>query len=132
MPPDKTNLLQAWTSKKDVLHRTPNPPAFQEHEIWWCSLGENVQDEMNGKHSNFERPVIIVKKLSNHLAVVVPCTSKPKSGSWFFPFWHPQGNSVAVLAQIRTVSSHRLLRKKGFVNMHDFRRLKTAIAAFLQ
>lgn len=60
---DKWNI-----EKKIVDARVVNKNLFfYAREIWWCSTGLNVGVESNGKHDNFERPMLIVKKFNSEL-----------------------------------------------------------------
>ena len=122
-----------WIGRKTRLHFAARQTSdFQEHELWWASFGENIGTEMNGKNTLFERPVVIVKKYSNEMMLAVPCTTKNKNGSWFFPF-HFEGREVrAVLAQVRTISSRRLLRKMGYMDIQEFRMMKNALIELIK
>jgi len=130
-----TNQVQrfiAWIGKKIYLHfERKAVPDFQEHEIWWASLGENVGSEINGKNPFFERPVIVVRKFSNDMLFVVPSTTKLKNGTWYFPYRINGQDLRAVLAQARTISARRLLRKSGYMDMADFLALKKALCLLL-
>ena len=48
-----------WMVVKDDIQDKKRLHNFKEWEIWWCSIGENVGVEINGKGSHFMRPVII-------------------------------------------------------------------------
>ena len=87
MQPDdleKTQRLAQWSKRKVRTHlAVRNVLYFEEKEIWWSCLGENIGNEINGKHDVFERPVIIFKKLSADILMAIPVTTKLKNGSWF-------------------------------------------------
>ena len=54
----------SWLSIKTKIDGLKHsPPLFNEGEIWWCSIGENVGMEISGKGSYFRRPVLIIRKL---------------------------------------------------------------------
>ena len=98
---------------------------FHEREIWWTSLGLNLGHEQDGKNINYERPVIILRKFNEHLCWIVPLTSKSKAN---VSFYHKLENnladetdSVAILSQIKLISSKRLLRKIGYATPSDFK-----------
>ncbi len=98
---------------------------FHEREIWWTSLGLNLGHEQDGKNINFERPVIIIKKFNQHLCWIIPLTSKSKANPLYY---HKLSNnlegdtdSVAILSQIKLISSKRLLRKVGYATPEDFK-----------
>lgn len=55
----KEDDLSAWNGVKVLLHFVHSVPNFTEGEVWWCSCGENVGIEINGKNKEFTRPVLI-------------------------------------------------------------------------
>jgi len=121
-----------WTSKKVKIHFTVRGELyFEEREIWWASLGENVGSEANGKNFHFERPVIVLRKFSSDMLLVVPMTTKLKTGSWFFRFNFDEQERCAVMAQIRTISSRRLIRKMGNMVPGEFTSLRDAVVTLI-
>ncbi len=107
-----------WNIIKKRLHFLPQEPFFQEGEIWWCSLGMNIGYEYNGKNINYERPVLIICKISNDMAWVLPISSQTKEHE--FRFLIEEFHSQVIMSQPRTVSSRRLLRKIGPLSCDDF------------
>jgi len=117
-----------WASKKVKIHFSDRGELyFAEREIWWASLGENVGSEANGKNFHFERPIIVLRKFSSDMLLAVPTTTKLKDGSWFHRFSFDGKERRAVMAQIRTLSSRRLIRKMGNMTTEDFIALRDAI-----
>jgi mRNA interferase MazF len=55
--------FRKWHFRKKLVHESKNIPYFYEREIWWCSIGLNVGYEQDGKNDNFERPVLVLKKI---------------------------------------------------------------------
>ena len=101
-----------WSSRKVQIHFASHREVlFHESEIWWANLGENVGSETNGKNFRFEKPVIILKKYSHNLLFTIPCTSRLKEGSWFFAFRIEGRPRRALIAQGRSISSKRLIRR---------------------
>jgi len=56
--------FRGWMKLKEKLHYRKTLRSFNDGDIWWCGLGENVGSEICGKGKEFLRPVVIVKKLS--------------------------------------------------------------------
>ena len=112
-----------WNAeKKTVNSKTLNPELFFHiREVWWCSAGLNIGVESDGKHDNFERPVLIVKKFNTEMLWVLPLTTKGKENKYYFKLKHELLNSWAVLSQIKTISTKRLLRKVGSISEDDFK-----------
>ena len=114
-----------WINLKEKLHKKDtSPPLVNEGEIWWTSLGENIGREINGKSRKFSRPVIIFRKLSREIYLIIPTTTKQKHGTWYVPFRHRSVDEIACLQQIRTVDHHRLLSKMGQIDKLDFIRIQ--------
>jgi mRNA interferase MazF len=61
-----------WNKKKKTLHQTHFTHFVHEREVWWCALGANVGVEADGKHDNFERPVLVLRKFNRDAVLVVP------------------------------------------------------------
>ncbi len=114
--------FDSWNVKKKHLHRQEFSKNFfyHEREVWWCSLGINIGVESNGKNEQFERPILVVKKFNKDMFWGIPLTSKPKTGEFFYKIQHPGGTSWAMLSQLKTLSSKRLLRKIGMIPINDF------------
>ena len=55
--------FESWFKIKPQLDGLISYPKFQEGDVWWCHLGENVGHEECGKGSKFLRPIIVLKNL---------------------------------------------------------------------
>ena len=79
-----------WHTSKIRLEREQfeekKKPKFSERDIWWCSLGENVGYEQDGKHENFERPILILRKFSQDMFLGAPLTSSEKEHPLRIPY----------------------------------------------
>lgn len=118
-----------WIKLKEKLHTSIHkPPLFKEGEVWWCSFGENVGIEINGKGGKFSRPAIIFKKLSADGFLAIPLSTKIKSGTWYVPIVHRETKCVVVLSQARILSVKRLLEKYGQLNAEDVKTIKEGFA----
>jgi len=107
--------------KKQTECKIPNRKFFvHEREVWWCSVGVNVGSEIDGKNENFERPVLIVKIISENGFFGVPLTSKKKGHQYEVMISHGERVSFANVSQLRFLSRKRMLRKIGSVNKDEF------------
>lgn len=93
---------------------------FHERELWWCSFGMNIGIEIDGKNSDFERPVLIVKKFNGKQFWGIPLTTSGSVNKFHIELNHNNKISFAVLSQLRTFSSKRLLRKIGKISENQF------------
>ena len=97
---------------------------FHEREIWWASIGENIGSEINGKHENFERPILILKFVSKRTIYILPLTSKIRSDKYNFIIHYNNRKGTLVLSQARLISSNRLLRKITILSKDQFDNVK--------
>jgi len=105
--------FDGWNEAKKQLDKKQKfPKYFQERDVWWCAVGVNIGAEEDGKNENFERPVVVIKKLTKDLLLVIPTTTTIREGNFYhnIPEWNGTKSQV-VLAQIKVLSSKRLLRR---------------------
>jgi len=114
--------FQGWSDKKEILHNTPDEKIvyFRNKEIWWCALGVNIGFEQDGKNNDYERPVLILKKINRYLALVVPLSTKIKDHPYYFEYTYEGTRYSALVLQIRVISSKRFLRRIGRVDTGIF------------
>lgn len=129
---DQVQRFLDWTDKKIELHFANREFYFSEREVWWASLGENIGSEANGKNNLFERPVIVLRKFSRDMLLAVPCTTKLKNGTWYHRYAFEGQERRAVLAQVRTISARRLIRKMGNIAPEEFTSLRNALATIIK
>lgn len=114
-----------WHPLKNFVHNEKHRPFFHEREIWFCTLGENIGFEQDGRGEDYLRPVIIVRKFNNEVCLVVPLTKNQKKGIHYFSFSYKEGLvSTAILSQIRLVDAKRFDYKSGDIREKDFFDLK--------
>ncbi|OIO29540.1 hypothetical protein COX93_01890 [Candidatus Nomurabacteria bacterium CG_4_10_14_0_2_um_filter_30_12] len=118
-----------WIKIKELLHYKKQSPSFEERDVWWANIGENIGHEENGKDSNFIRPFVIIKKFNKELLFGIPCSSVDKENKYYFKIKIETINfeTSALLSQAKTISSKRLVRKIDKVGSGSFIKLKTAL-----
>ncbi|MFA6601297.1 MAG: type II toxin-antitoxin system PemK/MazF family toxin [Candidatus Paceibacterota bacterium] len=100
----------------------------KEREIWWCSLGQNIGVEVNGKNNKFERPVLIINAFNKESVFIVALSSQIKLSKYAFIFTDSKGVKSSVnLSQLRTVSTKRILRKISEMTQDDFSKILALI-----
>lgn len=111
----------SWSNKKIIINDIKNTPYFHEREIWFCFLGVNIGFEQDGSGSDFQRPILIIKKFSKDLFWALPLSKTKKRGDYYFSFNFVNDIiSVAVLTQIRLIDVRRLSRKIGYLDLDNF------------
>ena len=121
-----------WNEKKKYTHKREFADHVHEREVWWSALGVNIGVEIDGKHENFERPVLVVRKFNNDSVLVVPITSRVKETPYHVPYIHKGEKFAAVISQIRMISTKRLHRKLFSMNSQSFAQIQAALAATIQ
>ncbi len=124
--------FDTWNDQKKSLDVRAERFFFKSGEVWWCALGTNVGHESCGKGETFRRPVLILKKLSRESCIVIPLTSKEKSGSWFADITLHGEKRVALLSQLRMVSSNRFQRRLAVLDEGDFSSVKRKLEELLE
>jgi mRNA interferase MazF len=85
---------------------------YREGEIWWVRLGKNVGYELDGKSSEFTRPVIVLKKYNQYSFLALPLTTAQKPNPYRLPIGIVGGKQAfATLSQLRNIDSKRLVMK---------------------
>ncbi len=69
---DYIKLVQEWFKIKIVLWDKKSHIVFKQGDIWWCSLGINIGEEMFGKGARFTRPVLVFRKFTSNSFLGLP------------------------------------------------------------
>jgi mRNA interferase MazF len=117
-----------WNEVKKKTSSNNRKLWIKPREIFWAKIGHNIGDEEYGKGDNFSRPVIVIKKLTNGLFLGVPTTTNIKNDDYFhkFSYISKQDGEIevsAMVVQIRTFSTKRLMNKIGMINKEDFEKV---------
>lgn len=105
----KNKYLIYWHKIKESLFLNTRKLYPKEREVWLVHLGSNIGSEQNGTGTEFERPVLVLKKLNNETFVVLPLTSQQKKGSFYY---HLNEESTVILGQIRTLDVKRFIKNR--------------------
>lgn len=120
-----------WNEKKKKLDKNKRNLLFKESEIWWCSLGVNVGEEVYGKGNDFRRPVVILKKLSHNFCIVLPTSTRKRDGSWYHHLNVQNKERFVLMHQIRFISANRLYVRESTLSRDEFSALKKSVAVLL-
>ncbi len=127
---DKT--FDKWNGiKKSIDHKKRNI-GFKEREIFWLRLGQNVGAEEYGKGNEFQRPVLIVKKMTSDIFIGLPLTSTLKENDYFYKFTYSTKKGLvensAMILQIKTFDKKRLMSRIGMISKNDFENILNKIS----
>ena len=116
-----------WNKIKSNIEKKEQRLKFQIRDVLFCSIGENVGFEQDGRGEEFLRPVVVIKKFNNEVFFGVPLTHTNKKGGYYFHFNLNNGISVAILSQVKLFDAKRIKYKMGMINEKDFNVLKEKI-----
>ena len=117
-----------WNIVKKRAHINNNSVGFKERDIFWLRLGQNIGSEEFGKGNEYQRPVIIVKKLTSQLFFGIPLSTVLKDGTYFYTFTYTDKKGVsrtnsAMLLQLKAFDKKRLMGRIGMMPKEDFNAL---------
>lgn len=122
-----------WNEKKKLINSFDKVSVFKIGQIWWAQIGLNVATEIDGKGTDFLRPVIIIQKLFGDACLVIPLTSSEKIGDYYISFEDNNGRTqYACLGQARYLDGKRLKRKSTFVKKDIVARLRDALCVLIK
>lgn len=117
---------------KKLLHlKDASNIYFREGDIWWCSIGQNIKSESNGKWTEFRRPILVLKKLSNDSCIAIPLSTRQKAGTWFYEYDFWWEKYTALLYQIKMIHKNRFQRKLWELDNKDFENIKKRLKDLL-
>ena len=124
--------FDGWNKRKKALNGAHFTDYVHEREVWWCAIGVNIGVEADGKHGDFERPVLVIRKFNRDAVLVVPLTSRVKRNRYHAAFMHDGMTFAAVISQIRLVSTKRLLRRLYRMDSRIFGEIEKLVLGIIQ
>lgn len=117
------NLYNDWNIEKQKIHRKNKTLTPKIREIWWCSIGINIGNEVYGKGVNFLRPVLIINVINN-LFLGIPLTSNLRKSKFKIKI-HTSDNKVHCLQfdQIRCLDKKRLVSKMYIISKNKYKKI---------
>lgn len=129
---DMNKDFDNWNLKKKSLEKREKTFLFNQGEVWWCSIGLNVATESCGKGADYQRPVLIFKKLSKNSFIGIPLSTQEKSGTLFIDISIHNELRYALLYQVRMFSTNRFQRRLATLDTKDFKRVKEKLSQLLE
>jgi mRNA interferase MazF len=128
--PDFIKDFNSWNGKKKYIQENSrNIDYYYPGEIWWCSFGLNIGNEVDGKGVNFQRPILIIKSMGAKTCIVVPLTSSPHNHRYRIDIGMVNGKPAkAILSQIRILDTKRFSDKIGMLGSNYFKIIRKAIS----
>ena len=115
-----------WIDLKFRINNNSKSPLYDERDVYWCSIGQNIGDEEYGKGAMFSRPVLVLKKYNKNLFFGIPLTTKIKDNLYYSRLVFKDKEICAMLSQGWVLDSRRMGAKMGTVSRNDYNQIKTA------
>ncbi len=116
-----------WIITKIIIDKKQRLLQIKEGEVHWCSLGENIGDEENGKGEIFRRPVLVFKKFNNNIFWGIPMSTKNKDNKYYVKVKLKNTEQSAMLSQLRVLDTKRLDQYIGYISKIDFIKIQIQI-----
>ena len=124
--------FDGWGVEKRRLHEKAARPYYHAREIWWCAVGVNVGNELDGTGKEHDRPVLVLRPFNAETFLGVALIGHPRSGPYYFSLGTiGDREAVANLSQVRLFDTKRLIRKISTLEEDTFRTLATTLALTL-
>jgi len=127
---ENNSKFDKWNDLKQIVHNKKREVHFRQGEIYFINIGQNIGYEMYGKQEQFLRPVIIFRKINKYTFLAIPLTSKIKNDKFHQVINFKERTNSAILTQIRTFDSKRLLYKIGKIDAETLNILEKRIVDF--
>lgn len=121
---DFVKSIQEWCRLKIALWNKQSKVIFKQGDIWWCSLGVNLGEEMFGKGAMFARPVLVFRKFTSNSFLGLPLTKQEKEGSWYVEITIHGKRNWVILNQARVLDKKRFTIRIGSLDNGDFEKVK--------
>jgi mRNA interferase MazF len=124
--------FDSWSRQKRNIHTQGERPFYHAREIWWCTVGVNIGNELDGTGKHHDRPVLVIRPFNAETFFGVMLVGHPRGGRYYFPLGIVgDRDAVANLSQARLFDSKRLIRKIAMLDERTFRELAKALALTL-
>ena len=121
-----------WNKAKKRIDDDARRPFYHVREIWWCAVGVNVGNELDGTGNHHDRPVQVIRPFNAETFFGVALVGHQRTGRYYFSVGRiGDRDAVANLSQARLFDSKRLIRKIGTLEEDTFRELAKALALTL-
>ena len=121
-----------WSDAKKAIDVAAERPFYHAREIWWCAVGVNIGNEIDGTGEHHDRPVLVLRSFNAETFFGIALIGHARSGRYYFSLGNiGDRQAVANLSQARLFDSKRLIRKIGTVEESTFVELAKALTLTL-
>ena len=99
---------------KKKVNDAADRPFYHAREIWWCAVGVNVGNELDGTGKEHDRPVLVIRPFNAETFFGLALIGHPRVGRYYFPLGKVDDREAVAnphkrACSIRSVSSARLV-----------------------
>ncbi|OGG52813.1 hypothetical protein A3C20_01050 [Candidatus Kaiserbacteria bacterium RIFCSPHIGHO2_02_FULL_55_25] len=124
--------FDGWNKSKKKIQKSPKAPFYHEREVWWCAVGVNIGNEIDGTGELHDRPVLVLRAFNAETFFGVCLIGHPRTGKYYFPLGMiGDRDATANLSQIRLFDSKRLIRKIVTLDEKVFQKLAKKLTSTL-
>jgi mRNA interferase MazF len=124
--------FDGWNTHKKKLDGLADRPFYHPREIWWCSVGVNIGNEIDGSGVQHDRPVLVLRVFNAETFFGVALVGHPRTGRYYFPLGTVgDREAVANLSQARLFDTKRLIRKITTLDERTYRELAKGLTLAL-
>ena len=121
--------FDGWNERKKKINEITNRQFFKEGEVWWVHLGLNIGYEIDGKGTEYERPVVVIKKYNQYSFLALPLSTVNKSNIHYVSIGVIGGKeNYGIMSQLRNIDSKRLINQIGEVDSALLKIIKEKIS----
>ena len=120
-----------WNKTKKEINSRESVIYFHNRDIWMMQMGINIGFEQDGKGKNFQRPVLVLKKLNTRFFIGVPLTKRCENKKHKLALLENKNSSFLILSQIRAFDVKRLVYRMERISQNRFDCIKQKIREYL-
>ena len=121
--------FDGWNKRKKKLHQQGDRPFYHAREIWWCSVGVNIGNELDGTGERNDRPVLVLRPFNAETFFGVSLIGHQRTGDYYVSVGIVDNrDAVANLSQARLFDTKRLIRKISTLDEPTFQAVVKALA----
>ena len=120
--------FEGWHQHKAGVDKNTKRYPFKQREVWWCSLGVNVGDEQDGKGTEYNRPVLVLRKFNKHVFYGIPLTTQLKKNPYYLEVHFQDRKQCVVLSQVRLWDAKRLTNRMGMFSPTQYEKVMKSVS----
>lgn len=125
-PNHEEKKFENWNKLKQKIHFSQTQKFYiKQREIWSVKMWQNIWFEEDGKWKDFERPVLIIKKIWI-MYLCLSMTIKWKDNDFYYKLENSK-NSYIILSQPKLLDFKRFHYKVWTVSKADFMKIQKSL-----